>query len=206
MEATDLPLAAPKILDQQRTRVQKALASVESTLVPADRVRDLVRAATLESEGTPLEVVLLPKGRPDHHGYWRPGQLLVREEGMTEVQILHHVAHHLTSDVFPPHGAEFVQILVELVDSAAPHLSKKLRWALGREDVIGVPDGQPARTKLERWSRRHPGCLVKVVLAGPPKRVVGLLEEATDEEVRLVTGRGPESYSVDRVRYCSRKT
>lgn len=202
----DLPFHPPTISDSQKSQVTRAEADAASTFDPAPAqplVVEEVCAAFGPGGPGPLAV-----RRGAEVTAYRRGRPLDLRDGATLPELLHHVAHHATHPVFPPHGVEWAaEFLAQLERWLGPAYSAAYRNAFEEHGVHFTPEPRisMSRKRAKFSVNKEHGVLCRIVVDDPPEDLIVQLLSVDAGGFLVVDDHGERYLPNDRLRYFSRR-
>ena|ERR1700752_3477130 len=169
--------------DNQRTSVVEAMRAVSESVPAEESPRATAISACLRAGVSP-EIKIGSALRVTRRRLELP-------EDATIVTVCHGVAHVATPSVFPPHGAEFCALLLDLIErpgllSGRPDVAARLRTELDLRGAHYTPDHR-CRAVLKAVTQRATDgtSVVEAVADDPPVSVTGkmLFRKSADEIV-----------------------
>lgn len=197
-DVLDLPATPPKISDSQRAKVFAAEEHCERRLKlpPASR-------ADIEVIADILELDLRDPVEGRRVSYWRTGEVEVGAAA-TLPAYLHEGAHHLTPDIFPPHGIEWVANFYGLLSKFTewrPEYQRSFDVHKVRQTVDACV--QRARKDAIYFANKESGCLARVVVDDPPQSYVCQLIDVGSNLITVFDGDIELELDMNRLRYVS---
>lgn len=175
--------------DYQRKRVIAAEDAIWSsslnTVLDLDHVTSLVDEACRTYDLAELHVTEVAANR---RLVLREGELLIPPWGARPLGIAHAVAHLLVNPIFPPHGAEFAELLLEVLHRlVSPGLAELLQQQFDTHHVHYEVTVRQRRTRRAAVyaANNERGVLVELLLADPPERVFGELQSVEGGNVTV---------------------
>lgn len=193
-----LPPLSPKISDSQRAKVFAAEEHVESALsLPPASIGDI----EVISDILEIEPAVTNDGKQT--GYWRGGRVEFGQQ-TTLPGYLHEAAHHLTPEIFPPHGIEWVANFYKLLGKYTDWHDDYVR-SFTEHKVRQTVEAALKRARKDAiyFANKERGCLARVVVDEPPQSFVCQLLDVEPDFVRLADDSGEFAVDVDRLRYVS---
>lgn len=125
----------------------------------------------------------------------------------TAPAVLHELAHHLTSPVFPSHGIEWIGSFLALIERfICVDLAREYRAEFeSRKDIHTTAKDriEVVRKRVRGNCNREPGVLTRLVIDNPPEQLLGQLLEVTREGLRMRTISGERTIANEQLRYVS---
>lgn len=205
-----LPTDPPTVSDFQRARVESAeKVAAAGACGPAGPVAisDLCRVCAEASEEADDLLVVVPRegGRVEYSRSGSTG-IIAMPRSATLQDLLHGVAHHLVSPVFPAHGVEWVQRFTDLLRRyAGEEAARRCAVEFARS---GVHADAAVRVKRVRKSvvgaiNKECGALARIIADGPPRSVLCQLLAIDGDFLVVRDGSGVFGMPMSDLRYVS---